>query len=390
MSPWGVAFRRATPFGISSVGKISVVVLLKRIYRPLLLLCLLFVIGRLPKPLVTLGPQQRVVTVNPKMGVHTRLTDEVEEWKIKHTLELVREMGAPWIVEYFPWAYYEPAKGRFDWAHADLVVDHAIRQGLTVIARLDFVPQWARPEESTASYLEEEHFGDFGDFVYDFAQHFKGRVDYIIIWNEPNLSSSWGFRPVDPEGYVRLLKGAYQRAKEANSEVKVLAAGLAPNVADLSDGWALSDLTFLQRMYDAGAKGYFDILAVHAYGEVFPPDDPPAEERINFARTELIHDLMARNGDDRPIIITEGGWNDHPRWTKAVRPYQRIAYTIRAYQKAQKEWPWCQAVVLWAFRTPWPQRNFRDYFTFVTPEFILKPIYSAVQGYAQGSGEWLE
>ena len=64
--------------------------------------------GVQPRPLVTVGPQQTVVTVNPKMGVHTRLTDEVEEWKIKRTLEMVREMGAPWIVEYFPWAYVEP------------------------------------------------------------------------------------------------------------------------------------------------------------------------------------------------------------------------------------------------------------------------------------------
>ncbi|MBX3058034.1 MAG: hypothetical protein KF770_16325 [Anaerolineae bacterium] len=36
------------------------------------------------------------------MGVHTRLTDEVEEWKIKRSLQMVRQMGAPWIVEFFP------------------------------------------------------------------------------------------------------------------------------------------------------------------------------------------------------------------------------------------------------------------------------------------------
>lgn len=359
--------------------------------RALLLFLIILISGVLPKPLVTVGPQQRVETVNPKMGVHTRLTDEVEEWKIKRTLELVREMGAPWIVEYFPWAYYEPIKGRFDWTHADLVVDHANAQGLTVIARLDFVPPWARPKNTTNSYLEREHYQDFGAFVYAFVSHFRGRINYLVIWNEPNLSSSWGFRPVDPEGYTELLKIAYERAKDATPDIQVLAAGMAPNVADSGEEVALSDLTFLQRMYDAGAKGYFDILAVHAYGNVFPPDDPPARDKINFARTELIHQLMAQNGDgDKKIIITEGGWNDHPRWTKAVRPSQRIAYTIGAYEKARREWGWCLAVAFWAFRTPWPQRNFRDYFSFVTPEFILKPIYEEVQAYAQGATEWLE
>jgi hypothetical protein len=143
-------------------------------------------------------------------------------------------------------------------------------------------------------------------------------------------------------------------------------------------------------MYDSGAKEYFDIWAVHAYGNVFPPDDPPARDKINFARTELIHQLMVENGDHKKIIITEGGWNDHPRWTKAVRPSQRIAYTIGAYEKAGEEWDWCLAVAFWAFRTPWPQRNFRDYFSFVTPEFIVKPIYEEVQAYARGATDWLE
>ena len=138
---------------------------------------------RPPQPLVTLGPQQHVETINPKMGVHTRLTDEVEEWKIKRTLEMVREMGAPWIVEYFPWAYYEREKGAYDWSHPDLVVNHARRQGLTVVARLGYVPEWARPEGSAFSYLDPTHYADFGDFVYAFVDHFRGRVQYIIIWN---------------------------------------------------------------------------------------------------------------------------------------------------------------------------------------------------------------
>jgi hypothetical protein len=357
--------------------------------RGLMLAFVLIIAGAKPGPIIVMGPAQVVHTVNPKMGVHTRLTDEVEEWKIQRTLALVREMGAPWIVEYFPWGYIEPAKGQFDWKHADLVVDHAVNQGLTVIARLDFVPEWARPKDTTFRYLDAEHYEDYGNFVYAFVEHFRGRVNYFIMWNEPNLSFEWGYRPVDPEAYTQLLKLAYLRAKEANPECYVLNGGLAPTVAREGNEWGLSDLIFLQKMYDAGAGEYFDIMAIHAYGYVFPPDDPPAENKINFARVELIHDVMVRNGDgDKKIIITEAGWNDHPRWTKAVRPYQRIIYTIQAYDMAQK-WDWCQALIIWSFRTPVPERNFRDYYTLVTPEFILKPIYLELQEYAQGNTDLL-
>ncbi len=356
--------------------------------RVLLVLPLLWFAGRVPQPVVHIGPRQTVQTTNPKMGVHTRLTDEVEEWKIKRTLEMVREMGASWIVEYFPWGYYEPQPGQYDWRHPDLVVDHALTQGLTVLARIDFVPQWARPEDTTYRYLPEDSFVHYADFVAAFVEHFGGRVRHIIVWNEPNLSFEWGYRLPDPEAYAQLLQITYARVKAVDPEVMVLAAGLAPTLAPVGSEWGMDDLQFLQRMYDAEARGYFDGMAIHAYGWVFPPDDRPGTEVLNFARAELIQQLMAANGDGGlPCFITEAGWNDHSRWTKAVSPGLRIEYTRRAYQKAMQEWPWCQALAMWAFRYPWPARTFQDGFSFVTPSFIAKPIYSEIQQYGRGWGD---
>jgi hypothetical protein len=127
-----------------------------------------------------------------------------------------------------------------------------------------------------------------------------------------------------------------------------------------------------------------DGLAVHAYGWSFPAGDPPDPEIINFRRTELVNQVLVANGyPDMPIYITEGGWNDHPRWTRAVKPAQRIEYTIEAYELAET-WPWAKVAALWAFRYPWPARTYLDYFSFVTPDFEPKPIYLEVQRYSQG------
>lgn len=335
---------------------------------------------------VPLGPQQTVVTVNTKIGVHTRLTDEVEPWKIKRTLEMVREMGAPWIVEYFPWAYVESSPGRYDWSHHDLVIDHATRQGLTVIARLGFVPEWARPKESTPLYLAEEDFPDFANFAAQFVKRYAGKVHYVIIWNEPNLSLEWGYQPVSPEKYVAMLRTVYPAIKAANPDVQVLAGALAPTLAPPGSPDGMNDLTFLQAMYDAGAAPYFDLLAIHAYGWYSEPDEAPAADAVNFRRAELLHELMVKNGDgNKKAMITEGGWNDHPRWTRAVRPGQRIAYTLRAYQLAAEQWPWLEAVCFWAFRYPWDAKSYQDYYTFVRTDFEPKPIYLEVQQYAEGN-----
>ncbi len=333
-----------------------------------------------------LGPPRHVESINPKIGVHTRLTDEVEPWKILRTLEMVREMGASWIVEYFPWGYYEPAPGRYTWEHPDTVIQFATHEGLTVIARLGYVPEWARPNETTSTYLDEDYFDAFAQFAAAFARRYRERVHYIIVWNEPNLSLEWGYRPVDPAAYTDLLCRTYRAVKAVAPETRVLGGALAPTLAPLGSEWGMNDLAFLQAMYDAGARDCFDILAVHAYGWTFPPDAPASPDAVNFARTELLREIMARNGDvNKPVIITEGGWNDHPRWTKAVRPMQRVLYTLEAYEKVWKTWDWALAFCPWAFRYPRAARSYQDYFTFVAVDFTPKPIYIAVQQYARGN-----
>jgi hypothetical protein len=357
--------------------------------RALLLAVLVLLAGVPISPLVTLGPKQAVRTTNPKMGIHTRLTDEVEPWKIKRTLEMVREMGAPWVVEYFPWAYYEPSPGNFDWSHADLVVDHARRQGLTVIARLGFVPEWARPDPddqpTTFTYLDEEQYGAFAAYVGAFVEHFQGRVGHIVIWNEPNISLEWGYRPVDPEGYTDLLVAAHAAAKTADPNIAVLGGALAPTLAPVGDPEGMNDLDYLRRMLAAGAGEAMDGLAVHAYGWELPPEAPADPAVVNFARTELLHQVVVEAGyGGLPIYITEGGWNDHPRWTKAVQPLQRSTYTLAAYQETLEEWTWVAATVFWAFRYPRPSNTYQDYFTFITTDFTPKPIYYEVQRYARG------
>jgi polysaccharide biosynthesis protein PslG len=366
---------------LSTIAGQRPIILLLRALEVLVCLGIVWFVAAPPPILVTLGSPQTVQTTNPKVGVHTRLTDEVETWKIKQTLEMVRAMGAPWVVEYFPWGYIENQKGEFDWSHADDVVANANRQGIKLIARLGYVPQWARPKGTVTSYLDDAHNSDFGDFVGAFAAHFKGRIYGIIIWNEPNTNFEWGERPVDPIGYTALLKIAYERAKEADPGLQVLAGALAPNLAQPGATDTMNDLEYLDKMYAAGAKAYFDTLAVHAYGWKSAAEDPPSTDAINFRRTELLHDIMERYGDGaKHVIVTEGGWNDYAHWTKAVTPPERVQNTLSAFNWCQRT-VWIDACVMWAFRFPAPTYTFNDYWTFVTPEFDVKPIYLEVQRY---------
>ncbi len=340
-------------------------------------------------PRAPLGAPQTVETVKPQVCVHTRLIDEVYEWKIQRSLKLIREMGADTIVEFFPWAYIEREKGHYDWASADVIARHARNQGIKIIARMGLVPAWARAdlEEgfTTLNYLPEESFDDFATFVAAFAERYAGEIDQIIIWNEPNLSFEWGYRGVDPAGYARLLQAVYAPAHAANPNVLILAAPLAPTLEPQGSPNGLNDLLYLEALYQEGAADYFDVLAVHTYGFTEPPEAEPGADQLNFRRAELLHDIMQRyDNPQKPISITESGWNDSPRWTKAVRPALRIQYTINAFEYAEQNWDWLDKLCVWVFRYPAPTFSYPDYFTFVTSDFQLKPIYYAVQNYARG------
>lgn len=268
--------------------------------RPGLHIFFLFLFVNLLQPaplLITPGPPQTVQTSHPILGTHTRLTDEVEEWKIQRTLQMVREMGAPWIVEFFPWAYYHAEDGGIAWSHPDMVVEHAHAQGLKVIGRIGWTPGWARPDDTPPTYLDASAYDDFADFAAAFARRYRGKVGYLIVGNEPNLSFEWGYRQTTAADYVALLRAVYPAVKEANPEMVVLAGALAPNLEPAGSPWATNDLAYLDAMYEAGAADYFDGLAVHIYGLTRPPADPPAADRLNFRRVELMREVMVEHGD---------------------------------------------------------------------------------------------
>jgi hypothetical protein len=343
-----------------------------------------------PPPRAPLESPPRIVeTVKPQVCVHTRLIDEVDEWKIQRSLQMVREMGADTIVEFFPWAYIEQYPGSYDWGSTDRIVRHARNQGLHIIARMGFVPGWARPDVdgdfTTLNDLPEESYPHFAEFVARFAERYQGVIDHFIIWNEPNLSFEWGYRGVDPEGYANLLRAVYEPVHAANPDVVILVAGLAPTLEPAGSPNGLNDILYLEALYQAGAGDYFDALAAHTYGFTEPPAAEPGLAQLNFRRAELLHDVMAANGDaDKPVYITETGWNDHPRWTKAVSPSQRVQFTIDGFRWAEDNWAWLEKMCVWAFRYPIDTLSHPDNFTLVAVNFQPRPIYYAVQAYARG------
>jgi len=338
--------------------------------------------------------------VNP-YGANFFLAREVEAWKRQRTVQMAREAGLGWAKQQFAWAeieplrkgeFLDPVSGESSWAKFDSLVDLYRANGLQVIARLDLAPAWARPPDSRPETPPED-FADLADFVYAFVDHFRGRVQYIQIWNEPNIYPEWGEQAIDPVAYTRMLQAAYTRAKEADPNVHVLSAPLAVTLGEphpQPGKWrSMPDPDFLRAMYEAGAGDYFDILSANAFGFDLPPEDPPDADVLNFRRVELQREIMEQNGDGgKAVWFNEYGWNAAPTsfsdealiWER-VSEEEQAEYTLQGIDFARREWPWAGVFNIWYFRQTGQQYSPDDaafYFRMVDVDFTPRRVYDAV------------
>lgn len=356
--------------------------------------------------------------VNP-YGINTFLQLEVEPDKVERQLQMIAEAGFTWIRQQFEWAEIEvDGRGQFTdsrndmtgdgvpdtinaWDKYDRIVDLAERYGLQIQARLDNPPAWTHADPAIGSFAPPDDVQDFVNFAVAVAERYRGRIRYYQIWNEPNIYPEWGEQPVNPEGYTDLLCRTYHALKAVDPQIVVISGALAPTI-ELS-GRNLMDLIFLERMYNAGAAGCFDILSVQAYGLFSGPSDRRMRPTtVNIARHQYIRDMMVAHGDaHKPIWISEMAWNYVPGPEAApdianrtmfgqVTLEQAARYAPLFYQRAQEEWPWIGVVNYWFFTRPdtsWrsqPQYYFRmvepDY-SAEHPTFTPLPVYDAMRAF---------
>ncbi len=361
------------------------------------------------RPRLHLAPEAAVrhTDVSP-FGVNVFLNQEVEPAKREQTVKLAAAAGFHFLRQEFPWQDIEiHGKGDFEdrrhepyrsaWEKYDQIVDLADKYGMELIVRVSTPPAWSRAQgDEVGTFAPPDNYNDFGDFVYTVVDRYRGRIRYYQLWNEPNIYPEWGAYPISPEQYTDLLKIGATRARAADPDVVIIAGALASTIALQPAAPpphnALNDLVFLQRMYDAGAAPYFDIMAMQAYGLWSGPTDRRMHPRVmNYGRPQLVRDLMVANGDAaKPIWISEMAWNAVPdeiadKRFGQVTLEQQARYAVLAYQRAQAEWPWAGVINTWYFKRAtdeWFKEGKPEaYFRLADPDFTLQPVYESLKAY---------
>ncbi|MGQ9698335.1 MAG: glycosyl hydrolase [Armatimonadota bacterium] len=234
--------------------------------------------------------------------------------RLETAAKLARAAGLTCLRDRLLWAGTEPAKGRFQWGWYDKTADAQKAAGITVYQVFHDCPDWATSAppntRSRHSYPPKDPH-DVYLYFREAAAHFRGRVKFWEIWNEPDIFFFAG----RPEEYAALLKAAYLGCKDGNPDCEVLFGSLAMQAG-----------TWAERVFENGVSDYFDLFNMHYYGDV-----NGVLERIRANKS-----LLERFGCRKPIWLTEMGVpaNMGSDGTFAESERHQAEYLVKAYAHA--------------------------------------------------------
>jgi len=242
-------------------------------------------------------------------------------------LTLCKRAGVIWMRDWsMKWQTVQPEPGPFNFTETDAQIDRLLRQDIKVLEVLAFpssmwsttAPEKVRrndpwyltysnaPDPQTqfdeilaesGSYIGRLGYAprdmkEFQDYVGQTVAHYKGRIQYWQVFNEPIYTSyalprGAGYKTTD---YLKYVEAFVEAARKANPECRFLGGF---NLGSLPQ--TLSEpLNFIKL---DGLK-YFDAFVLHTY----PGRNPP--EWIEKALVPVTA-AMEEQGIRRPIWFTE-------------------------------------------------------------------------------------
>jgi hypothetical protein len=150
-----------------------------------------------------------------------------------------------------------------------------------------------------------EQIEAFTKYVRWTVSHFRGRVPYYEIWNEPNIDY-WNPQP-SPEEYGRLFKASIPVIREADPAAKIVFGALAGAHRD-----------YAKRALDAcQCAASIDVFAYHIYPDYGHNLNPEAmdDKRHASESPKALRDMVrAYPGVRKDLVFWNDEFNSIPSW----------------------------------------------------------------------------
>lgn len=256
----------------------------------------------------------------------------------------LQERGFRVVRQLFAWSVIEPNRDEFQWERHDAVVNALSAHGIQIVAVLARSPEWARaPEDRGAVDAPPTDLTDYADFVEAVTGRYQTDLQYVQLWDRPNLPEYWGGEAATPVAYADLLAGGFNASRTGEPETRVVLAEFDPR----ADGQLGADLRFIRSIYKLGRSGFFDVVSARIDGGTLSPHVRSVNgQHASLSRAVLFRELMIEQGDiEKPIWLTHYGWKREPEG--ALTAEEQAEFMLAGILRARAEWPWLGLMFAW-------------------------------------------
>lgn len=275
------------------------------------------------------------------------------------------EAGVSMVRMDFLWNDIEPAQGQFIFEKYDKIVNSLTDKHIEVLGLLSYNAAWTGRE-----WNEPPDIDLFMNYAVNTVRHFKGRVHYWEIWNEPDEKLYWN-KQDDMRLYSELLKRVSLAIKKEDPSAKIVLGGVSRSIP-----------VSLRKVYKNAGKEYFDVVSFH------PFVDPKLSNALEGLQGiyKGVYRIMEQYGDaDKPIWFTEIGCpgvrtpNKQNGWWHGISPTeQEQAEWLRKVYQSALQWKNVDKI-FWAFfrDTPDHFHGGVDNFGLLRSDFSKKPSFES-------------
>ena len=240
--------------------------------------------------------------------------------------------------DYTSWEWVERTRGEYSVVpELDDYVNSLVENGLHIEIQLLYgnplytspagrLPQIVTPEPGSFHNPDrslysvfwppktDEQIAAFTKYVAWMVKHFRGRVEYYEIWNEPNIDY---WNPIaNPEDYGRLFKASAKVIHDSDPNAKTVFGGLAGASRD-----------FAKRALDAcDCASAIDIFAYHNYpdyGHNLNPEGVGKDNDTNESSKPLREMVGSYPGIRKELVFWNDEFNDGlASWTDSDESVQ--------------------------------------------------------------------
>jgi CDP-paratose 2-epimerase len=208
---------------------------------------------------------------------------------VETAVELLKELDVRHLRTGISWADYHRPQGRkwYAWQMEQL-------RPFDVLLSI-----WHTPpslSENGKCNGPPRFLNDYAAFVWQAIREFGDSFSHLELWNEPNNRYKWDFPNCDPD-WGKFSSMIQSAAAQAHTDGKPTVLG----------GMIPVDHHWLHRLERAGALEQIDIIAYHAFPEMWWDEQPNWEWYAHWKGWRQKTEYLRLHVSGRPIWVTETG-----------------------------------------------------------------------------------